>query len=113
MSSFNIDPYGRLSACSMVRFQTYDLRKGSFSEGWHNAIPSFMQLKQAGDYPCGRCEFLSLCGQCPGWAWMEHGNPETPVAYLCDIAHRRAEVFHVNRTKGVHDDETERHTQAL
>jgi len=113
MSSFNIDPYGRLSACSMVRFQTYDLRKGSFSEGWHRAIPAFLELKRSGDYPCGRCDLLSLCGQCPGWAWMEHGNPETPVEYLCEIAHRRAEVFYTKREKGANNDEERLHTQAL
>ncbi len=93
VSTFHIDPYGRMSSCEMTRFQNYDLRRGSFEEGWHRAIPEFLALKPTSDYPCGQCELISLCGQCPGWAYLENGNPETPVEYLCQIAHLRAEAF--------------------
>jgi radical SAM protein with 4Fe4S-binding SPASM domain len=81
----------------MVRFQNYDLRRGSFEEGWHHAIPEFLALKPTSDYPCGKCELISLCGQCPGWAYLENGNPETPVEYLCQIAHLRAEAFNTKK----------------
>jgi MoaA/NifB/PqqE/SkfB family radical SAM enzyme len=93
VATFHIDPYGQMSPCEMVRFQSYDLRSGSFQEGWKKAIPEFISLKPEGEYPCGRCELISLCGQCPGWAWLEHANPEALVEYLCEIAHLRAEVF--------------------
>ncbi|NIO49841.1 MAG: radical SAM protein [Candidatus Aminicenantes bacterium] len=93
ISTFHIDPYGQMSSCEMTRFQNYDLRRGSFKEGWHHFIPELLALKPASDYPCGQCELISLCGQCPGWAYLENGNPETPVEYLCQIAHLRAEAF--------------------
>jgi len=96
ISTFHIDPYGQMSACEMTRFQNYGLRSGSFEEGWRRSIPEFLTLKPEGDYPCGKCELISLCGQCPGWGWLENGNPEAPVEYLCRIAHLRAEAF---RTK--------------
>ena len=32
--SFHIDPYGQLSVCMMSRRQQYDLRHGTFKEGW-------------------------------------------------------------------------------
>lgn len=99
VSSFHIDPYGKMSACEMVRFQNYDLRCGSFGEGWHQSIPEFLTLAPEGNYPCGKCELISLCGQCPGWGWLENGNPEAAVEYLCQIAHLRAEVFGVNNKK--------------
>ena len=98
ISTFHIDPYGQMSACEMIRFQSYDLRSGSFQQGWYEVIPKFLELKPTGDYPCGRCELASLCGQCPGWAWLEHTNPETPVDYLCNIAHLRAKAFHANKS---------------
>ena len=98
ISTFHIDPYGQMSACEMIRFQSYDLRSGTFQEGWYEAIPRFLELKPRGDYACGRCELSSLCGQCPGWAWLEHANPETPVDYLCDIAHLRAKAFHTKNS---------------
>ena len=97
VSTFHIDPYGKMSACEMVRFQNYDLRCGSFEEGWYQSIPEILILKPKGDYFCGKCKLISLCGQCPGWAWLENGNPEASVEYLCQIAHLRAEAF--NKTK--------------
>jgi len=97
VSTFHIDPYGQMSSCEMTRFQNYDLRCGSFEEGWHHSIPEFLTLKPTRDYPCGQCELISLCGQCPGWAYLENGNPETPVEYLCQIAHLRAEAFNTEK----------------
>lgn len=97
ISTFHIDPYGKMSACDMTRFQNYDLRGGPFEEGWYQSIPEFLTLKPEGDYPCGKCELISLCGQCPGWGWLENGNPEAPVEYLCQIAHLRAKSFGVGR----------------
>jgi len=93
VSTFHMDPYGQLSACEMARFQEYDLRCGSFEEGWHQSVPEFLALKPMGDYKCGQCDLISLCDQCPGWAWLENGSPEAPVEYLCQIAHLRAEEF--------------------
>ena len=101
ISTFHIDPYGKMSACEMVRFLNYDLRGGSFEEGWHQSIPEFLTLKPEGDYPCGKCDLISLCGQCPGWGWLENGNLEAPVEYLCKIANLRAKAFNIegNHTK--------------
>lgn len=97
VSTFHMDPYGQLSACEMTRFQQYDLRCGSFKEGWYQSIPEFLTLKSKGDYLCGQCELISLCDQCPGWASLENGNPEAPVEYLCQIAHLRAEAFNTKK----------------
>jgi radical SAM protein with 4Fe4S-binding SPASM domain len=93
INTFHIDPYGKMSPCQMARFRSHDLRKAAFAEVWKDHIPATLKLKPQGDYPCGRCELISLCGQCPGWAWLENGDPEVPVNYLCQIAHLRAEAF--------------------
>ena len=98
ISTFHIDPYGKMSPCEMTRFQDYDLPSGSFEEGWYESIPGLLMLKSMGDYPCGRCELISLCGQCPAWAWLENGNPEAPVEYLCQIAHLRAQAFNTMKS---------------
>jgi hypothetical protein len=39
---------------------------------------------------CARCYLKSMCEQCPARSWMEHGTLDTPVEYLCDIAHAQA-----------------------
>jgi radical SAM protein with 4Fe4S-binding SPASM domain len=97
INTFHVNPYGKLTVCSMSRFQEYNLRSGSFKEGWEKVIPEFLTLKAKTDYPCGKCDLISLCNQCPGWAWLENGNPEEPVEYFCQIAHLRAEAFRKNK----------------
>lgn len=39
--TFHIDAYGRLQLCSGNRRQGYDLRQGSFREGFYHALPAF------------------------------------------------------------------------
>lgn len=91
--SFHIDPYANLSLCIMSRLSIYNLCKGSFREGWYDFIPKVRAQKPKGKYKCAKCELFSLCGQCPGWAQLENGNPESPVEYLCRITHLRTEAF--------------------
>ena len=95
VNSFHIDPYGNLGICALARKDTYSLRFGSFKEGWYDFIARLRERSLSLDNQCRRCEFLSLCGQCPGWAQLEHGNDETSVGYLCEIAHKRAESLGV------------------
>ena len=96
LSRFHIDPYGRMSVCEMSRFQSYDLRQGSFEEGWYRSMPQVLALKPNKDYYCSHCEIINLCAQCPGWAWVENGHPGAIVEHLCQVAHRRAEAFELN-----------------
>jgi len=92
-NGFHIDPYGRLSACMMARIPSYDLRRGTFGEGWRAFMPQVLAQTWSRDTPCRDCELMTLCGHCPGWAQMETGDQEAPVAYLCQIGHLRAEAF--------------------
>jgi MoaA/NifB/PqqE/SkfB family radical SAM enzyme len=39
---------------------------------------------------CARCFLKGLCEQCPAKSWAEHGTLDTPVEYLCDVAHAQA-----------------------
>ena len=41
MQRFHIDAHGRLQLCSGNRLQSYDLRNGSFREGFFEAMPTF------------------------------------------------------------------------
>jgi radical SAM protein with 4Fe4S-binding SPASM domain len=93
LRSYHVDSYGGLSVCMMARGQQYDLREGTFHQGWHDFAREVRDQRHTERYLCNECELLSLCGQCPGWAEMEHGDPEEPVEYLCRVAHLRAEAF--------------------
>jgi radical SAM protein with 4Fe4S-binding SPASM domain len=93
LNSFHINPYGELSICIMSRVPGYNLRQGTFQEGYYNFFPKILSQKRKGQNRCYQCEMISLCGQCPGWANLENGDPEAPVEYLCQIAHLRAQAF--------------------
>jgi len=89
-NNFHIDFHGNLSLCIMARYPSYNLRKGSFHEGWTTFIPAVRGQKRHKEIPCCRCETISLCDHCPGWAHIETGDPEEWVEYLCKTAHLRA-----------------------
>ena len=39
---------------------------------------------------CAACFLKGLCEQCPAKSWIEHGALDTPVEYLCEVAHEQA-----------------------
>ena len=73
----------------MSRAQEYDLRQGSFRAGWATFLPQVRAQPYGDENECSRCRMFVQCGQCPGWATMENGDPKQRVEYLCQIAHRR------------------------
>jgi radical SAM protein with 4Fe4S-binding SPASM domain len=96
LNTCHVDAYGRLSACMMSRADSYDLRRGTFREGWREFMPRLRTQGWSGEARCRDCELFLLCGQCPAWAEMESGDREAPVDYLCHIAHLRAGAFGPN-----------------
>ncbi len=96
LDSFHVDPYGNLSPCIMARKDAYNLRAGTFSDGWYNFLGKLKEKSLSQDNRCRQCDLASLCGQCPGWAQVEMGDDESQVKYLCEITHRRAEAFAVD-----------------
>jgi radical SAM protein with 4Fe4S-binding SPASM domain len=96
----HIDPYGNMQVCIMVKEPSYDLRRGTFSRGWSEFIPRILSLKSAGDSKCKSCEVFPICDRCAGWSLLEKGDMESPIEYLCEIAHLRADAFkNAGRTK--------------
>ena len=93
VNSFQIDPYGRLMLCTLARNPSYDLRSGSFREGWHDFLPRIREQKLKRRNKCVGCDLRVICDQCPGWSQLEYGDQAMPVGYLCQVAHLRAEAF--------------------
>ena len=93
INSFHIDPYGRLTLCNMVRKPSYNLREGSFREGWDRFLPDIRKQAYRTHCKCRNCDLASICDQCPGWGELENGNAEMPAEYLCQITKLRAKAF--------------------
>lgn len=87
---FHIDCRGRLSACIMARRPAFDLLGGSFREAWEEGLGRVIEERRRLDTACRTCRVGALCTQCPGWSQLVHGDNETPVAYVCELAHERA-----------------------
>ncbi|MEI6102807.1 MAG: radical SAM protein [Methanothrix sp.] len=90
-----VDAYGVLQPCMMLRHPdaVYDLGNGSLKDAMTNFFPKLREMKATNpDYltRCARCFLKGLCEQCPAKSWMEHGTLDTPVDYLCQVAHAQA-----------------------
>ncbi|MGQ9525266.1 MAG: radical SAM protein [Armatimonadota bacterium] len=89
--SFALDSQARLSPCMLVTFIKYDLRSTPFASAWRALGNDMSTRRRTKLSPCASCELHALCGQCPGFAVLEHGDPEGPVEYLCTVARMRVD----------------------
>jgi radical SAM protein with 4Fe4S-binding SPASM domain len=92
-NSFAIDPYGRLRLCVLSSTDSYDLRKGSFMEGWDKHLAGARRKKASRHTKCTGCRLKSMCGMCPANSELECADAEAPVDFLCRVAHLRAYAF--------------------
>src|SRR5271154_6182544 len=90
VSSCAIDPYGHVSICVLSHQESYDWRSGSFSEGWDGFLGRVRSKKKSRQTKCDTCRIHSLCGMCAANGELEEGDPESPVEFLCEVAHLRA-----------------------
>ncbi|HKP86536.1 MAG TPA: radical SAM protein [Blastocatellia bacterium] len=95
IDSFAVDPEGKMSICVLSHADTYDLRRGSFREGWEGFINKVRHKKATRLTKCSACALKSMCGMCPANGELENGDPESPVDFLCRTAHLRAHAFDI------------------
>lgn len=93
VNTFHIDPYGNASTCMMVPSHTFDLRRGSFRQAWEHYFPSVISVRRTGHSRCDTCAIATACDNCPGWSVLERGEFGHPNDFLCELNHRRGEVF--------------------
>ncbi len=95
--ALTVDAYGCAQPCLGLRSPelTIDLKSHSLDEalrayeslrGMRASNPEYLRR-------CARCFLKSLCEQCPARAWTEHGTLDTPVDYLCAVAHAKARAL--------------------
>jgi radical SAM protein with 4Fe4S-binding SPASM domain len=90
LTNFAIDPYGNLNLCALSSSDKWDLRRGSFRQGWEVFLLEERCKKTKNNTKCWACGIKAMCGMCPANGELENENPEMPVDFLCQVAHLRA-----------------------
>ncbi len=93
INSFAVDPYGGMSICVLSEAHKYNIRAGSFREGWDDFLLRQRSKKITRPTKCVSCTLKSVCGMCPANGELENGDPEAPVDHLCHVAHLRAHAL--------------------
>jgi len=93
VNTFHIDPYGNLMTCMMVHTHGFNLRRGSFREGFEEYFPTVIGRRSPRTTRCYSCGLATSCDGCPGWSTLESADLETPVDFLCDVTHERAAAY--------------------
>ena len=90
LHSFAVTPEGTLVPCVLSRRSGYDLRGGSFREGWDRFLGPLREEKARRQTRCSACQIKAMCGMCPANGELENQDAEEPVEFLCRVAHLRA-----------------------
>ncbi|MEO0108052.1 MAG: radical SAM protein [candidate division WOR-3 bacterium] len=90
-----VDAYGYLQPCLLLRDPglASDLKSIPLREALLPLRKRLLSLRATNPTyleRCAQCFIKGLCDQCPGKSWTETGTLDTPVEYLCQLAHARA-----------------------
>jgi len=98
LHSFHIDSYGKMYICTMSRRYAFDILQIGFEKAWEQ-LGELRKLKRSKETPCQVCTIGALCSQCPGWSNLFYGDDETPVEFVCQLAHIRNKDLLYNTIK--------------
>jgi MoaA/NifB/PqqE/SkfB family radical SAM enzyme len=104
--SFNINPYGILSPCTMFQSFQYPLKGARFMDVWKQLIDDFD--RERGDFidpECASCSMLLICSNCPAWSEIETKSLNKKVDFVCEYA-KCLEKKYLDKKGGMYEKET-------
>ena len=96
MNSFSINPYGEMGICVISQQETFSTQSSSVKDVWEKTVRELRLRKRTRVTKCTQCRIQSLCGMCPANGELENGDRESPVEFLCNVAHLRAAAVGVD-----------------
>jgi radical SAM protein with 4Fe4S-binding SPASM domain len=95
MNSFAINAYGGMGICVISQQETFSIRGVGARRVWEESLLHLRTRKRTRMTKCIQCRIQSLCGMCPANGELENGDRESPVKFLCNVAHLRAAAIGV------------------
>jgi len=92
MTGFAINAYGEMGICVISQQETFSVREDGVQRVWEDSLLRLRSLKRTRVTKCVECRIQSLCGMCPANGELENADRESPVNFLCQVAHLRAAV---------------------
>ncbi len=83
----HISPHGKMFFCSFLREPSIGILEQDGQEGLFKLFPSMKEIVFISNSPCRTCKIRYLCYSCPGYAFLEKNDLETPVEWFCELAH--------------------------
>jgi len=90
MTGFAINAYGEMGICVISQQEAFSVREFGLARVWEGSLLQLRSRKRTQMTKCVQCRIQSLCGMCPANGEMENGDRESPVEFLCQVAHLRA-----------------------
>ncbi len=99
IKAFAINAYGEMGICVISQQETYTIRGKSLRQVWNESLLQLRNRERTRVTKCIQCQIQSLCSMCPANGELENGDRESPVEFLCEVAHLRATVIGVEVPK--------------
>jgi radical SAM protein with 4Fe4S-binding SPASM domain len=90
VKSFAINAHGEMGICLISQQETFNVRGVGVRQVWEESLLQLRNRKRTRLTKCIQCRIQSLCGMCPANGELENGDRESPVEFLCHVAHLRA-----------------------
>ncbi len=92
VNSFALNALGEIGICVISQQETFSIRTDGVKEVWEKSLLQLRGRKRTRVTKCAECRIKLLCGMCPANGEMENGDRESPVEFLCHVAHLRAQA---------------------
>jgi radical SAM protein with 4Fe4S-binding SPASM domain len=89
-NSFAVNAYGEMGICVISQQETFSIREAGLKLVWEQSLQRLRSRKRMRVTKCIQCRIQSLCAMCPANGELENGDRESPVEFLCQVAHLRA-----------------------
>ena len=76
----------QMQGCGRATYRKFDLRKGTFDEGWQYLKEQLKDKKASPDFKCMGCNIIRFCEQCNANFAQAYGDEEQVDPYYCELA---------------------------